>query len=112
MHALVDALESMEAGFARFALQLEAATVHEHAFGKLIDAAKVRDAYHDRLPATRVNLAEAAEVAREFVTEFAPPPADAKADDGPGAQPGAAEQDEQAQPMPPQSVPPQREAVE
>ncbi len=43
--------------------------MHEHAFGKLIDAAKVRDAYHDRLPATQVNLTEAREVAESFVAE-------------------------------------------
>jgi hypothetical protein len=70
VRALVGSLESMEAGFAAFAGRLEAGAVHEHAFGKLVDAAKVRDAYHDRLPATQVNLAEAREVAESFVAEF------------------------------------------
>jgi hypothetical protein len=73
VRTLVDALLALDAGFAAFAAKLEAGTVHEHAFGKLIDAAKVRDAYHDRLPATRVNLAEAGEVARSFLAEFAEP---------------------------------------
>lgn len=73
MHALVEAMTAMEAGFAEFAQALEAGSVHEHAFGKLIDAAKVRDAYHERLPKTRENLAEAAEVARELLAEFAAP---------------------------------------
>jgi hypothetical protein len=71
VRALVAALGALEGGFAEFAGQLEAGAVHEHAFGKLIDAAKVRDAYHDRLPATKVNLAEAGEVARSFLAEFA-----------------------------------------
>lgn len=73
VRALVGALTAVEAGFAEFAAALEAGSVHEHAFGKLIDAAKVRDAYHERLPATRVNLAEAGEVARDLLAEFAAP---------------------------------------
>ena len=93
VRALVEALEALEGGFAEFAGRLEAAAVHEHAFGKLIDAAKVRDAYHDRLPATMVNLAEAGEVARSFLDEFAAP-----------AAPAAAQSDP--------TVPPQREAQE
>jgi hypothetical protein len=50
---------------------LEAARVHDEAFGRLIDAAKVRDAYHQRLPATEHNLAEAREVIEHFLAEFA-----------------------------------------
>lgn len=73
VRALVDALASMEAGFAQFAQRLEAGSVHEHAFGKLIDATKVRDAYHERLPKTRVNLTEAGEVALQLRAEFAMP---------------------------------------
>jgi len=73
VRALADALGALEAGFAGFAERLEEGGVHEHAFGKLIDAAKVRDAYHDRLPATKVNLTDAVEVARSFLTEFAAP---------------------------------------
>jgi hypothetical protein len=70
VRALVDALEAVGTACVTFGEQLAAAGVHEHAFGKLIDAAKVRDAYHDRLPATQVNLTEAREVAGEFVAEF------------------------------------------
>ena len=70
VHALLDAFDAVGTAFITFREQLTAAGVHEHAFGKLIDAAKVRDAYHDRLPATQVNLTEAREVAEEFVAEF------------------------------------------
>ncbi|MBR7824918.1 hypothetical protein KDK95_01255 [Actinospica sp. MGRD01-02] len=70
VRALVGALESVGAACVTFEEQLGAAGVHEHAFGKLIDAAKVRDAYHDRLPATKVNLTEAREVAESFIAEF------------------------------------------
>lgn len=70
VHALVDALEAVGTACVEFERRLDAGVVHEHAFGKLIDAAKVRDAYHDRLPATKVNLTEAREVAEEFVAEF------------------------------------------
>jgi hypothetical protein len=71
VRALVDALDALGAGCADFSAQLTAGTVHEHAFGKLIDATKVCDAYHDRLPATQGNLAEAREVAESFIVEFA-----------------------------------------
>jgi hypothetical protein len=70
VRALVGALESVGAACVTFEERLAAAGVPEHAFGKLIDAAKVRDAYHDRLPATKVNLTEAREVAESFVAEF------------------------------------------
>jgi hypothetical protein len=73
LRALVDALGALETGFTEFAERLEAGTVHEHAFGKLVDAAKVRDAYHERLPATKLNLTEAGDVARSFLREFAAP---------------------------------------
>lgn len=72
VRALVGALAEVERRCAALAASLEAATVHEHAFGKLIDAGKVRDAYHDRLPKAKENLAEAGAVAREFLVEFAP----------------------------------------
>lgn len=49
---------------------LEAARVHDEAFGKLIDAEKVRDAYHERLPATEHNLAEARDLIEHFLAEF------------------------------------------
>lgn len=70
VQGLVDALEGVRSACVTFGEQLAAAGVHEHAFGKLIDAAKVRDAYHDRLPATQGNLTEAREVAESFVAEF------------------------------------------
>ena len=70
MRALVEAFEALTGGCAELSGELEAGAVHEHAFGKLIDAAKVCDAYHDRLPATKVNLTEAREVAQSFLAEF------------------------------------------
>jgi hypothetical protein len=75
VRALVDALAEVESRCGAFAGRLEAATVPEHAFGKLIDAGKVRDAYHDRLPKARENLGEAGAVAREFLAEFVEPDA-------------------------------------
>jgi hypothetical protein len=71
VRALVESLDALVAGCADFSAKLTAGSVHEHAFGKLIDAAKVCDAYHDRLPATQGNLTEAREVAEAFVVEFA-----------------------------------------
>jgi hypothetical protein len=50
--------------------RLEAARVHDVAFGKLVDAAKVRDAYHSRLPATEQNIAEARELIAHIITQF------------------------------------------
>lgn len=73
VHALVDALTEIERRCGAFAERLDAGSVHEHAFGKLVDAGKVRDAYLDRLPKAKENLAEAAAVAREFLAEFAAP---------------------------------------
>lgn len=73
VHALADALEAVGTACTAFGERLAAGSVHEHAFGKLIDAAKVRDAYHDRLPKTKVNLSEAHDVAESFITEFAAP---------------------------------------
>jgi hypothetical protein len=70
VRALVEALGAVGASSTEFSTALDAGTVHEHAFGKLVDAAAVRDAYHDRLPATKVNLAEAREVAESFTAEF------------------------------------------
>lgn len=73
VRALADALAEVDRRCAAFAARLEGASVPEHAFGKLIDAGKVRDAYHDRLPKARENLAEAGAVAREFLAEFTEP---------------------------------------
>ena len=73
VRGLVEALGAVRSSCTRFAGLLDAGTVHEHAFGKLIDASKVRDAYHDRLPATEGNLREAREVAEAFLAEFCLP---------------------------------------
>jgi hypothetical protein len=67
----LSALRSASERLGGIAGQLEAARVHDEAFGKLIDAAKVRDAYHERLPATDHNLAEARDVIEHFLAEFA-----------------------------------------
>ena len=75
MRALAAALAEIERLCAAFAGRLDAGSVHEHAFGKLIDAAKVREAYHERLPKAKENLAEAAAVAHEFLAEFREPSA-------------------------------------
>lgn len=50
--------------------RLEAARVHDVAFGKLVDANKVRDAYHARLPATEHNIAEARELIAHIISQF------------------------------------------
>ena len=47
---------------------LEGARVHDAAFGKLFEAGEVRDAYHQRLPETEKDVAEALEVIEHFVT--------------------------------------------
>lgn len=73
VRALVDALAALDASCDEFADHLDAGGVHEHAFGKLVDASKVRDAYHERLPAMKVNLGEARDVARSFTAEFTVP---------------------------------------
>jgi hypothetical protein len=66
----VAALADASARLAGITRHLEAARVHDEAFGRLIDAAKVRDAYHQRLPATEHNLDEARSVIDRFVAEF------------------------------------------
>ena len=68
--AFVEALTSASERLAGISGRLEAARVHDEAFGKLIDAAKVRDAYHKRLPATEHNLGEARAVIEHLLTEF------------------------------------------
>ena len=65
------ALRSASERLGGIAEQLETARVHDEAFGKLIDADKVRDAYHERLPATEHNLTEARDVIEHFLAEFA-----------------------------------------
>ena len=67
--------------------RLEAARVHDAAFGKLIDAAKVRDAYHQRLPATEHNIAEARALIGHYITQFGgtAPPVETVSSAGPDA---------------------------
>jgi hypothetical protein len=89
VEALVRSLADIDARCAALAERLETGAVHEHAFGKLVDAAKVRDAYHDRLPKARENLAEAATVAREFLAEFSASPIGQGGAAGAGAAQGA-----------------------
>jgi hypothetical protein len=69
--AFIEALGSASERLGGISAHLEAARVHDEAFGKLIDAAKIRDAYHARLPATEHNLAEARDVIDHFLAEFA-----------------------------------------
>jgi hypothetical protein len=78
VRALVEAFDALTEKCTDLSGRLEAGAVHEHAFGKLIDATKVCDAYHDRLPATKANLAEAREVAAAFLAEFVAPPVPAQ----------------------------------
>jgi hypothetical protein len=68
--AFVGTLLSASERLAGIPSRLEAARVHDEAFGKLIDAAKVRDAYHNRLPATEHNLGEARAIIEHLLAEF------------------------------------------
>ncbi|MGH3417131.1 MAG: hypothetical protein ACRDSS_11735 [Actinocrinis sp.] len=67
----ISALNSASRQLGAIAGRLEDARVHDAAFGKLVDADKVRDAYHRRLPATEQNLSEARAVIEHFLGEFA-----------------------------------------
>jgi hypothetical protein len=81
--AFIEALTSASERLGGITAHLAAARVHDEAFGKLIDADKIRDAYHARLPATEHNLAEARSVIDHFLAEFnanADADADAPAD--------------------------------
>ena len=69
--AFVAALDAARKTLLEVPARLEAARVHDDAFGKLIDAHKVRDAYHERLPATERNIGEACEIIDHLTGEFA-----------------------------------------
>jgi hypothetical protein len=69
--AFIEALTSASERLGGITARLEAARVHDEAFGKLIDADKIREAYHARLPATEHNLAEARNVIDHFLAQFA-----------------------------------------
>ena len=76
--AFMAALAAARTTLAAIPGRLEAARVHDDAFGKLIDAHKVRDAYHERLPATEHNIDEACSVIDHFTAEFAAAPVPAQ----------------------------------
>ncbi|HEU5331664.1 MAG TPA: hypothetical protein VFU73_02845 [Actinocrinis sp.] len=73
--AFVAALAAARGTLDAIPQRLEAARVHDEAFGKLIDAHKVRDAYHDRLPATEHNIDEACSILDHLTAEFTVLPA-------------------------------------
>ena len=62
------ALRVAEAAMREIPGKLEGARVHDWAFGKLFEATEVRDAYHQRLPETEKDVAEACEVIDHFIT--------------------------------------------
>lgn len=68
---LAEALARAVRCFAELPGTLEAARVHDQAFGRLIDAQRVRDAYHERLPATEENLAAAHDSAEHLLARLA-----------------------------------------
>lgn len=65
--AFVSALRAASAALAEVPGMIEGARVHDAAFGKLFEASQVRDAYHQRLPETEKDIAEAREVIGHFV---------------------------------------------
>lgn len=66
--AFVAALQAAVAALREVPAKLEGARVHDFAFGKLFEAAEVRDAYHSRLPETEKDIDEACEVTEHFVS--------------------------------------------
>jgi hypothetical protein len=70
VEGFLTSLTQASAALAAIPARLEAARVHDTAFGKLVDAAKVRDAYHERLPATGQNITEACELIAHFTAQF------------------------------------------
>ena len=80
--AFVAALAAARAALDAIPARLETARVHDEAFGKLIDAHKVRDAYHDRLPATEHNIDEARSILDHLTAEFTVLPAPRASADG------------------------------
>jgi hypothetical protein len=70
VEGFLTSLTQASAALSAIPARLEAARVHDTAFGKLVDAAKVRDAYHERLPATGQNITEACELIAHFTAQF------------------------------------------
>jgi hypothetical protein len=66
--AFVAALQAAQAALGEVPGLLEGARVHDFAFGKMFEATEVRDAYHNRLPETEKDIAEACEVIEHFIT--------------------------------------------
>ena len=71
MDAFVAALRAAEASLREVPGKLEAARVHDFAFGKMFEATEVRDAYHNRLPETEKDIVEACEVIDHFIAGLA-----------------------------------------
>ena len=69
--AFIAALRAASTALAEVPDKLEGTRVHETAFGKLFEAAEVRDAYHQRLPEIEKDIAEAREVIGHFVAGLA-----------------------------------------
>ena len=67
MAAFVAALQAAKTALGEVPGKLEGARVHDFAFGKMFEATEVRDAYHQRLPETEKDIAEACEVIDHFV---------------------------------------------
>ena len=67
MEVFVAALRTARASLREVPGKLEGARVHDFAFGKMFEATEVRDAYHQRLPETEKDIAEACEVIDHFV---------------------------------------------
>jgi hypothetical protein len=66
--AFAAALQAAQASLREVPGKLEGARVHDFAFGKLFEATEVRDAYHNRLPETEKDIAEACEVIDHFIS--------------------------------------------
>jgi hypothetical protein len=71
--AFVAALRAARAALREVPGKLEAARVHDFAFGRLFEATEVRDAYHSRLPETENDIGEACEVIDHFIGGLAAP---------------------------------------
>ena len=67
IETFVAALRAAQAALREVPGELEAARVHDFAFGKMFEATEVRDAYHKRLPETEKDIGEACEVIEHFV---------------------------------------------
>lgn len=68
VEAFVAALQAAQAALREVPGMLEGARVHDFAFGKMFEATEVRDAYHNRLPETEKDIAEACEVIGHFIS--------------------------------------------